>query len=526
MKVPPGLPTFFSGLALAALMAGPVFAQDSKPAPRTLNIKTLSAQMRYDIDEIIVAPGTPLKIVFENGDDLPHNLCFCDPGTDVVAMSNAQMDKPDEALKRNWLPDDKRIWAHSRMLNPKETEEIAFTAPSTPGVYPFVCTFPGHALTMKGNLKVFDKGGILQGLTFKLYLGKWNKLPDFSKLTPHREGQVEDNQIQIKLDDYKNDFGVVFEGTVDVQDEGDHEFHLSSDDGARILVDGKKVVDYDGIHPAGEIKRGRVRLKKGGHKVRVEYFQAAGQIELYVGWKGPKFDITPLSKWLHPRWNGGNEPKKEEFTGMPLEAKDQVIVYRNFIQGAGNRGIGVGYPDGFNIAWSAEQMSPAIVWRGAFIDAARHWTNRGGGHQPPLGYGVAPLPEGAPFAVLESLDSAWPAKKERAEGFSWHGYRLDAKGSPTFLYEWNGVKVAEHYTTEGKGTTQEGRLTRHLSLSGGTPSGDAWLRVAKGKLEEKPDGRWLVDGKLFVTAQGLVRAGDQLLLPAAPSMRIDYQWPD
>jgi hypothetical protein len=35
---------------------------------------------------------------------LPHNLVFCQPGTDTAAMAMKQMEKPDEALKRNWLP--------------------------------------------------------------------------------------------------------------------------------------------------------------------------------------------------------------------------------------------------------------------------------------------------------------------------------------------------------------------------------------------------------------------------------------
>ncbi|MCC6884266.1 MAG: hypothetical protein IT576_19055, partial [Verrucomicrobiales bacterium] len=175
MKLSRQLTVLTAGLFLASAVP----AQDAKPAPQTLQIKTLAAQMRYDTTEIIVSPGTPLKIVFENGDDLPHNLAFCDAGTDVVAMSNAQMEKPEEALRRNWMPDDKRIWAHSKLLNPKETQELLITAPEKPGVYPFVCTFPGHALTMKGELKVFDQGGGFNDLTFKLYLGDWKKLPDF-----------------------------------------------------------------------------------------------------------------------------------------------------------------------------------------------------------------------------------------------------------------------------------------------------------------------------------------------------------
>jgi plastocyanin len=108
--------------------------------PAVFKIKTMTAQMKYDTAEMLVEPSQPVKIQFENGDDLPHNLVFCQPGTDTAAMALKQMEKPDEALKRNWLPDDPRIWAHSKMLNPHEKQELTFTAPEKPGTYPYVCT--------------------------------------------------------------------------------------------------------------------------------------------------------------------------------------------------------------------------------------------------------------------------------------------------------------------------------------------------------------------------------------------------
>ena len=138
---------------------------------------------------------------------------------------------------------------------------------------------------------------------------------------------------------------------------------------------------------------------------------------------------------------------------MPLVVGQEPIVYRNFIAGAGNRGIAVGFPGNANIAWSAESMNLALVWRGAFIDAARHWNSRGGGHQPPLGYDVIqPLPEGTlPFALVAPGAREWPkrddwkkvAKGGRAGDYQWRGYELDSKRNPTFHYEWRGVKVAE-----------------------------------------------------------------------------------
>lgn len=180
-------------LLLFAACAIPALAKD-------ITIRTLTAQMKYDATELQMAPGETLNITLENEDDLPHNLVICKPGTDVIAMSNKQMDNAAAAVQRNWLPDDPAILVHTKMLNPHEKETIQFK-PSKPGFYPFVCTFPGHALIMNGRIKVQPQGGIFESLSFKLYLGEWDRLPDFSKLEPHREGRIESKLVEIKLDD-------------------------------------------------------------------------------------------------------------------------------------------------------------------------------------------------------------------------------------------------------------------------------------------------------------------------------------
>lgn len=508
--------------------------------PQTFTIKTLQAQMRYDVTEIAVSPGAQVKIIFENTDDMPHNMVFFEDGTDVIAVSNKQMEKADEALKRNWIPDDPRMWLHSKMLNPKEKEEIVFKAPDKPGVYPFVCTFPGHAATMQGRLKTVVPGPKLTGLKFAVYLGDWKMLPDFSTLKPHREGELPDNLIQLKLDDYKNQFGVVFTGKLPVPKDGEYTFSVAGDDGVRLLVDGKKIVEHDGIHPSSDIREGKAKLKAGEHDLRFEYFQAAGQSELYAAWRGTDFSNTPLTKWVHPSANTGPATKKkDDHTGIPLSVGTEPVIYRNFIANAGGRPIGVGYPGGFNVAWSVDQMNLALIWRGAFMDAALHWRDRGGGEQPPLGYDLLrPAPDVAPaFAVLASPDAEWPKAdtKQRPEGFQWKGYALDAKRFPTFSYEWNGVKVSDRFDVEGDAAAGTGKLIRTLKLAGPIPP-NAFLRVVDGTIQ--PAGAaFAVDGGMFdvqgrkfdnrfdVAVEGGRIAGRNLLVPARAEIKITYTWP-
>jgi azurin len=497
---------------------------------RIIRLKTMTAQMKYDQAEFTVRPGEPVRLIFENGDDLPHNIVFCQPGTDTATMALKQMEDPVAALKRHWVPDDKSIWLYSKMLNPHETDTLAFNAPEKPGDYPFVCTFPGHALTMNGKMKVLPLGKGLQDLKFALYLGSWNKLPDFSKLTPHRQGVIEDNRVQIKLDDYKNEFGVVFTGKLNAPRKGSYRFYIAGDDGVRLKIDGKTVVEHDGIHPA-EIKEASTQLEAGPHDFRLEYFQAQGHIAVFAAWKGANFDVTPLSTWRPKGWEKGAKAKKTNaFDPIPLVVKEEPVVYRNFIAGAGNRGIAVGYPGGVSLAWSAEQMNLALIWRGAFIDASKHWNSRGGGHQPPLGYDVLSPAFGQPFAILPSPDSPWPATEERAPGYVWKGYRLDDQRYPTFMYEWKGLKV------EDRSVAAPDKLIRKLKLHGTVPK-NTFLRLATGKIVAVDGSFWVqadqlklerqnFENKLRITAPGARIVGDNLLLPVAGNeITVTYSWP-
>ena len=113
----------------------------------------------------------------------------------------------------------------------------------------------------------------------------------------------------------------------------------------------------------------------------------------------------------------------------------EAIIYRNFIEGAGPRAIGVGYPEKANLAFDANDLRLALIWQGAFIDAARHWTDRGDGFQPPLGDNVLHLPAGVAFAVLAKADAAVAdAIGRRSSGYKFRGYRLTPDERPTFLY--------------------------------------------------------------------------------------------
>jgi alpha-L-fucosidase len=107
----------------------------------------------------------------------------------------------------------------------------------------------------------------------------------------------------------EENFGLVFQGFIEVPETGLYRFFVDSDDGSTMSLHGKTVVDNDGPHSATE-KSGAVALEKGMHPVEIRMFEAAGQDLLRVSWIAPgaagaatdgpvKKSLVPAGAWKH-----------------------------------------------------------------------------------------------------------------------------------------------------------------------------------------------------------------------------------
>lgn len=126
--------------------------------------------------------------------------------------------------------------------------------------------------------------GAAPGLASAYYEGDWSVLPDFRKLRPVRRGTAADFDIAGRRTDDK--FGFVFEGFVRVPATGLVAFFTESDDGSRLWIGGRPVVENDGLHGMEE-RRGEIALGAGLHPIRVEFFEKTGEEGLVVSWLGP-----------------------------------------------------------------------------------------------------------------------------------------------------------------------------------------------------------------------------------------------
>ncbi len=111
--------------------------------------------MKFNLDTFTVASGKKIILELDNLDGMQHNLLIVQPGTleKVGAAADAMLRDP-KASEKHYVPDMPEVLFATDMLGPDEIYTLNFTAPTEPGNYPFVCTFPGHWRMMNGIMKV------------------------------------------------------------------------------------------------------------------------------------------------------------------------------------------------------------------------------------------------------------------------------------------------------------------------------------------------------------------------------------
>jgi putative membrane-bound dehydrogenase-like protein len=130
-------------------------AEPVDPNVVVIQMKTVREAMRFDKKEFSVPAGKQIEIVIENPDAMQHNLVIGKPKTmDVIGAAADKMITAKDGAEKNYVPTMPQILAATPLINPDQTYRLKFTAPSTPGDYPYVCTFPGHWRLMNGTMKV------------------------------------------------------------------------------------------------------------------------------------------------------------------------------------------------------------------------------------------------------------------------------------------------------------------------------------------------------------------------------------
>jgi len=125
---------------------------------QVVRIQTLPEKLSFDVKWFAVEAGKPVQIVLFNPDAMPHNLIVSKPGSlEAVGTAGGSMPMPTDPDAKAFVPDLPAVLFSTKLVKEGDTERLGFTAPSEPGEYPFVCTFPGHWVRMYGVMLVVEK---------------------------------------------------------------------------------------------------------------------------------------------------------------------------------------------------------------------------------------------------------------------------------------------------------------------------------------------------------------------------------
>ena len=133
---------------------------DAQKNLKIVNIDAVPAQMKFSMDEFTVKAGQPIKLVFRNVDTTDHNLLIVKPGAMVeVGMAANMMAMDPRNATSDFIPSEKKhlILQSTPMIGPTKKSRVyvlRFNAPKSLGIYPYVCTFPGHWVVMNGKMIV------------------------------------------------------------------------------------------------------------------------------------------------------------------------------------------------------------------------------------------------------------------------------------------------------------------------------------------------------------------------------------
>lgn len=129
-------------------------ADDDKDAI-VINIRSVKEEMKFDKKEFTVKAGKPVVLVFENPDAMQHNIVIGkQKSMEIIGNASDKMITQKDAAEKGYVPAIPQVLAATPLVNPNETYRLKFTAPTDPGNYPYVCTFPGHWRLMFGTMKV------------------------------------------------------------------------------------------------------------------------------------------------------------------------------------------------------------------------------------------------------------------------------------------------------------------------------------------------------------------------------------
>ena len=239
----------------------------------------------------------------------------------------------------------RELWNSEQLTSRDRLGKFAkFCSPTIANGKVYASTFSNkvvvYGIAEAGKLRDPENpSNVKNGLDYQYYEGGWNYLPDFSFMTPVKEGSIDDlNFSPIRQQD---NFAMKYIGFLDIPVDGYYTFYLNSDDGSKLYIGDLNLINNDGLH-AASVASGRIGLKAGKHAITITFFEKTGAQVLDLSYDGPgiskqlipaskfyRINIMPYEIKLYPN------PTKEKlnlFSGNSITAGTEILVYNSIGQ--------------------------------------------------------------------------------------------------------------------------------------------------------------------------------------------------
>lgn len=317
-----------------------------------------------------------------------------------------------------------------------------------------------------------------------------------------------------------NSFYLVYEGTMEVAQEGDYLIQLVYMSNASLDIDGKNVLPYQWNDFQQNYVPATVHLTKGSHPFRLDYHK--------FSWRRPALGMVVSTQGVrpYPLHVLSSVPEPQPIPTIEVVANGgKAELVRSFIQREGEKNkrthcLSVGTPAGAHYTLDLNWGSLLQFWKGPFADVTEMWYERG---EPqilhPMGTTMTTKGQ-VDWAVLTDMSAPWP---DSLTQLVYKGYRLSPEGIPTTTYRLNNAEITDEIVPDNGGLTR--------TINGNVPNG--YVRLVSGNsisLLEK--GVYEVNGQSYFVrvdakSKPVVRTvgGQQeLLLPLSGSVRYSLIW--
>ncbi len=329
----------------------------------------------------------------------------------------------------------------------------------------------------------------LASLSYVTYKGAFKGLDELNDRAKVSSGRA--NNIDVLSTGEEDEYGIMYIGTLNVEEEDDYTISVGYTGGVKLIVDNKKIVEDNSSSGQGLLK-GDVKLSKGEHKFILINIKSAG-------WRAPQLGLSIKSTSTNSKDFHAYDsypPNINTVSPIFVQPDSKPRLLRAFVSfnGDGKRlshTIGVGTPEGVNYIYDLGAGNLVGVWRGDFVDATPMWHSRGDGSFKPKG-AVQWTFLNQPIAQLSSLDEAFPDMGV-APNFVPKGYIIDkTTGLPVFKYRYKDVDVENRITSDSNNNYVIHDI--QFSKSGLT---NWYCKLASGKVQKMTDGSYLVEEQQY-----------------------------